>query len=577
MRYRAASPRLEFAVTQTMPTLVADIDNAFPTTTSTRLSAVVRLVACFASVHSVFQLYATDRRNIAAQLALLFIFTVYVGVLYYKVVRDGTSQEPHFIYWIDTLWYLALTAITGGHLSHFSFFLPFPILFFALRRGFTPGITMAIFSAVALLLMSIVSAGLGNQLLSTDNLLPPIALLVLGYLIASWANSNLVLQRRLGALKKINSLFSPRLNIEQVIDKAVKHLATLCPINKYALTIVNAHSPARVFRASLPERMYQVSDIAALEINDVLLTLDASTGPVVFVGKHGVQRATVHRASASGATVSDKQLDNAIAIANRLDCLDFGSIQFNLRDGGIACLFVGSTERCFGPTDLQFFSELAEQLSPRIENVQLLDSLASEVAEHERQKISRDIHDSAIQPYIGLKFALEALARKAAPTDPLAQDIARLVDMAHGEITELRRYVKGLRGQSEPGHATLLPALRRQTARFGDLYGIKVDIETSGELRVGDKLADDAFHMVGEALSNIRRHTTAPVAHINLFCDEQLFRLQIANPCDSGTQTKLFTPRSIAERAYALNGTCRVETSADRDTVVIVEIPFQKT
>ena len=555
----------------------ADIDNAFPATTSTRLSAVVRLVACFAAAHSMFQLYPVERRHATAQLLLLLLFTIYAAVLYYKVVRDGTYQEHHLIYWFDTLWYLSLTGVSGGLNSNFSFFLPFPVLFVALRRGFTTGITMAFFASAALFLMSVFSKGISSQLLNIDVLLPPIALLVLGYLIASSAGSNLVLQRRLAALKEINSLFSPRLSIEQVIDKAVKHLATLYRVDKYALVVVGADSPARVFRANLPEPMYQVSDIPAIEISSVLLAGDASDGPIIFNDKHGVQRATIHRQSTSVAAPSDAQLADAIAVAGRLDCVNFGAVQFKLRDGGLARLFMCSDQRSFGAADLDFFTQLAEHLSPRIENVQLLDRLASEIAEHERQKISRDIHDSAIQPYIGLKFALEALARKAAPSDPLALDIGRLVEMAQGEIAELRRYVKGLRGQGDPGHATLLPALRRQAARFGELYGINVEIEAAGELRVGDKLADDAFHIIGEALSNIRRHTTATAARIHLSCDEQLFRLQIANPCDSSRPAKIFTPRSIAERAYALNGTYRVETGPDSETVVIVEIPLQRS
>lgn len=555
----------------------ADIDNAFPATTSTRLSAVVRLVACFAAAHSMFQLDPAERRHYAVQVALLFLFTVYAAILYYKVVRNGTYQEQHVIYWLDTFWYLSFTAVSIGQSSNFSFFLPFPVLFLALRRGFTPGITMALVASAVLFLMSVLRYGISDQLLSIDTLLPPIALLVLGYLIAYSAGSNLLLQRRLTALKEINSLFNPRLSIEQVIDKAVKHLAKLYRVDKYALVVVAADGAARVFRANLPERMYQVSDIPAVEISNVLLAWDASEGPLVFCAQQGAYRASIYRQATPSAVLPATQLSDAVAAASRLDCLSFGAVQFKLRDGGAARLFVCSDQRSFGAADLEFFSQLAEQLSPRIENVQLLDRLASEVAEHERQKISRDIHDSAIQPYIGLKFALEALARKAAPSDPLALDIGRLVEMATGEIAELRRYVKGLRGQGDSGHATLLPSLRRQAARFGDLYGIKVEIEATGELRVGDKIADDAFHIIGEALSNIRRHTTATVARIQLNCDAQLLQLQISNPGDSNSSAKIFTPRSIAERARALEGNCRVEIGADRETLVIVEIPLQKS
>ena len=553
---------------------IADIDQTFPATTNTRLAAAVRLVACFSAAHIVLQLYLAREPRVWLPFALLILFTVYVGALYWRTVRDSASQEPQVTYWVDALWYLGLTAMTGGPHSHFSFFLPFPVLFVSLRWGFVPGITMAVCSTTILLLIGVLSTGLGTPVLAADILLPPVALLVLGYLIATWANSALVLSRRLASLKKIDSLFNPRLNIEQIIDQVVRQLATLYPVRKYALVLAEAGNPARVFRANLPDRINRLSDTDAVERANVLLGM-ATNRAVIYCGRQGLRRASIYGFAAANAAASEKHAGDAATVAKLLDCAGFCAIQFNLRQGGTARLFVCSDEGCFGPADLPFFRQLGEQLSPRIENVQLLDRLAREVAEHERQKISRDIHDSAIQPYIGLKFALEALDRKVAPEEPLSKDIGRLVEMANMEIAKLRRYVKGLRGQGTPGNAALVPAVRRQAAHFGELYGIEVDVEATGEFGVDDSFADQVFHIVSEALSNIRRHTYASLARIDLSCDMQQFKLQIANPCDAALSVKLFTPRSISERAHALGGACRVETGPGRDTVVSVEIPLR--
>lgn len=556
---------------------MADIDQTVPATTNTRLAAAVRLVSCFAAAHTVFQLYLAQQQPLWLPLALLVLFlssfTVYVGALYWRTVRDSAFQEPQLTYWVDTLWYLGFTAMTGGPHSHFSFFLPFPVLFVSLRWGFAPGITMAVCSATMLLVIGVLSTGAGTPVLAADLLVPPIALLVLGYLIATWAHSSLALSRRLASLKEIDSLFNPRLNIEQIIDRVVRQLATLYPVHKYALVLVEAGNPARVFRANLPDRINRLSDTAAVELANVLLGM-APNRAVIYRGRRGLRRADVYGLPAANAAASKRQVSDAAAVADLLDCAGFCSIQFNLRQGGTARLFVCSDKDCFGPADLPFFRQLGEQLSPRIENVQLLDRLAREVVEHERRKISRDIHDSAIQPYIGLKFALEALERKIAPEEPLSKDIGRLVEMANREIVELRRYVTGLRGQGRPGSAALVPAVRRQAARFGEIYGIKIDVEATGEFGVNDSLAAEVFHLVSEGLSNVRRHTDASLARIDLSCDMQQFKLQIANPCDAAPALKLFTPRSISERALALGGACQVETGPGRDTVVTVEIPL---
>ena len=552
----------------------ADIAHSFTASMYTRLSAAVRLVACFAALH-VFFFFDPERQHPQAALrtSVTLLFAIYAAWLYWRTMHDKTSQEGRIVYWIDALWYLAISAMTGGPGSHFFFFLSFPMLFVSLRWGFRPGMAMTIFVSGMLWASSILRSGTGAALLNVEVFLPPTGLLLLGYLMAMWANSDLAVNRRLLALKGFNALFSPRFNIEQMIDHVVRHLATLHPVNKFVLVLLEADRPPKVFRADLPEAMYQVSDAAAAGIQSVVSELDVN-GTVIYSGKSRLRSAEIYSSNSNPAT-QKSQMTHASLIADRLRCAGFGCLQFPLRQGGSARLIVWSDKHRFESVDLPFLHQLSEQLAPRIENVQLLDRLAGEIADAERQKISRDIHDSAIQPYIGLKFGLEALARKIPPESPISSDIGRLVEMATSEITELRTFVKGLRGEEDPGRAALVPALRRQAARFSELYGIAVAVESPGELRIGDALANEAFHIVSEALSNVRRHTSARSACIKLACDHQLFTLRISNPCGPGTAGKLFTPHSIAERTLALGGACRVTTETDGDTEVTVEIPLR--
>ena len=555
-----------------------DIDHSFTASMYTRLSAAVRLVACFAALH-VFFFFDPARAHPQEALRTLvtLLFALYAAWLYWRTVHDKTYQEGRIVYWIDALWYLAISAMTGGPGSHFFFFLSFPMLFVSLRWGFRPGMAMTIFASGMLwasgILRSGTGTGTGAALLNVDVFLPSIGLLVLGYLMAMWAKSDLALNRRLLALKDFNALCSPRFSIEQMIDRVVRHLATLHQVDKFAVVLLEADRLPKVFRADLPEAMYQVSDAAAVEIQSVIAGLDVD-GTVIYSGKGRLMPAEIYSSNSNTATQTS-QMTHAGLIADRLNCAGFGCLQFPLRQGGAARLFVWSDKHRFESADLPFLHHLSEQLASRIENVQLLDSLAGEVADAERQKISRDIHDSAIQPYIGLKFGLEALARKIPPESPISSDIGRLVEMVTSEITELRTFVKGLRGEEDPGRAALVPALRRQAARFSELYGIAVAVESPSELRIGDALANEAFHIVSEALSNVRRHTTARSACIKLSCDHQLFTLHVSNPCGLGTAGKLFTPHSIAERALALGGACRVTTETGGDTEVTVEIPLR--
>ena len=191
----------------------------------------------------------------------------------------------------------------------------------------------------------------------------------------------------------------------------------------------------------------------------------------------------------------------------------------------------------------------------------------------ERRKISRDLHDSTLQPYLGLKYALEALRRKSAGGSPITEDLDRLILRVDDEILAMRRYVSRLRAPDPQQEIELARAVRAQASRCSDLYGIPVMVTVTGEVRVNEPIASAVLHLVNEGVSNIRRHTCAASARIQLSWHTDRFRLQIANPVEPGACPKAFMPRSISERARALGGRCQVQIGLGWETRVVVELP----
>jgi len=220
-----------------------------------------------------------------------------------------------------------------------------------------------------------------------------------------------------------------------------------------------------------------------------------------------------------------------------------------------------------------------------MENIRLVDGLASDAADQERQRIARDIHDSIIQPYVGLQLGIAALAQRmrAGETD-LLDNVEELLDLTNQELLEMRRYVWGLRA-GEERRDVLLPAIQRFVTRFASVTGIDVDVEARGKIEVNDRLAAELFQIVAEGLSNVRRHALCNEARVEITCEEGKFLLQIKNrrPEESASlaftndgvprETPLFSPRSIVERAALLGGETRVFIDDDF-TVVAVAIPL---
>jgi signal transduction histidine kinase len=230
--------------------------------------------------------------------------------------------------------------------------------------------------------------------------------------------------------------------------------------------------------------------------------------------------------------------------------------------------------RAFDTSDVRFLLQAFEHAMPTIENVQLLGQLASTAAEMERQRIARDLHDSVIQPYIGLKTGLMAIDQKlAAGRTDVRGSVQQLLEVIDEEVTDLRLYTHRLhtRGEREDG---LLPMLQHFTERFAKMTGIAVHVEAETPLHVNDRLAAEAFQIVAEGLSNVSRHTHSAQATISLACCKEHLSLRIANDGAAGKVLPSFIPRSITQRTAALGGRTRVEQSTGGGIVVVVDIPL---
>src|SRR5262249_40574708 len=106
------------------------------------------------------------------------------------------------------------------------------------------------------------------------------------------------------------------------------------------------------------------------------------------------------------------------ALADLLDASALIAVPVPLRRGA-GRLYVVSQRQQFSRSDAVFLHQIACQAFPVIENIELLDRMASEAVLRERERIARDLHDTTIQPYIGLRHGVSAIRKRAAPDNPL--------------------------------------------------------------------------------------------------------------------------------------------------------------
>jgi signal transduction histidine kinase len=254
-------------------------------------------------------------------------------------------------------------------------------------------------------------------------------------------------------------------------------------------------------------------------------------------------------------------------------------------------LWLTSRRHAFRVSDVEFIHQVIGSVTSVVDNIRLVDKLATSAADEERRRLARDLHDGVIQPYIGIQIGLTAARNQLERACPESKEIPagvrerlavlgkgldELLEMTESGIRELREIVYNLRGGGAlNGH--LVEAVQRFASRFADATGIGTCVEVDGDIRVSDRVAGELFRMVEEGLSNIRRHTESPVARIKLSRSNGSLILKIENDIKNSAGFRTFIPNSIAERAAALQGTSRVECEKGSCAVIVtIPIPVQQ-
>jgi signal transduction histidine kinase len=541
-----------------------------------QMIAAMRLLLALSALLVIYIDPSEPDRFVTVTYLTLALYSLYSGLLYYGS-RSGWSLLPYGeAHWVDVCWYLVLIALSSGTNSIFFFFFFFAILTAAFRKGFAEGLWVTAASVLIFTVVGFLAIPRGAEFELNRYLLRSLYLGVLGYMISYWGGSEITFKRRLALLKEVNTLSNPRFGVDQTVGSILERVRDFYGADLCLLVTADGDQPIYLMHRAErhhPERAIHPQHIPE-EMKSLLLSLPPSYA-VVFnrslrwwqrdVGCYAVDTAL------GGQTRSVAELCEALS--DLLETKAFASVPVRRRAGIVGRLYLTSRERPFERGDVEFLRQLIEHAAPVIENIQLLDSLASEAADQERRRISLDIHDSAVQPYIGLRMGLDALRRKAEPGNPLCGEIDTLLEEANASLGDLRGFVQGMKDGARARGDVLIPAVRRQAAKFSDLYGIRVEVTAELDMFVSDRLAAEVFQIVREGLTNIRRHTRAERASVTLLRAEKQLIIGIENERPRGVTPGHFTPLSITERAAALGGRARVEQGEGRTTVV-VEIPL---
>lgn len=214
------------------------------------------------------------------------------------------------------------------------------------------------------------------------------------------------------------------------------------------------------------------------------------------------------------------------------------------------------------------FAGLRAQLRHQLDEVEASRARLVEVADAERRRLERDLHDGAQQRLVSIGLALRHAQHQLGVGDRANAD--RTLDDAVAEIAvaidELRELAHGLRPSSlDAGLESALRDLARRTP-------IPVSIDTTAE-RFAPDAETAAYFIATEALTNAVKHAHA--TQVALCADERNGTL-VLRVTDDGIGGAMpgggSGLRGMADRLAAVGGTLTIASNGD-GTTLIASIP----
>jgi signal transduction histidine kinase len=276
---------------------------------------------------------------------------------------------------------------------------------------------------------------------------------------------------------------------------------------------------------------------------------------------------SAHPAS-SGFPAHHPPMGNFLGAPVRSGGRVYGNLYLTEKDGG------------FTPTDEYLIALLAAQAGAAIENALLSERLQSVAVQHERDRISRDLHDGVIQRLFSIGMSLES-ARALITADPVRADdrVSSAVDGIDDAIRELRNHIFQLRP-----HQSALMGLSRgltELAREHEVNALvrpQLAVSSAVDATVPGSVVPDLLQVVREALSNVAKHAHARSVELRCELHGTDVLLEVR---DDGRGYEPDAARvghgldNIAERANAIGATFVIDSAPGHGTLVRLTVPLE--
>lgn len=254
---------------------------------------------------------------------------------------------------------------------------------------------------------------------------------------------------------------------------------------------------------------------------------------------------------------------------------------------GVLAVASRDRESLCSNAELKLLQGIGELLAVAIENGRLHARVLDTVVLEERERISRELHDSLgqILGYINTQAIAIRRFLASGKANDAQREVLAVEETARGLYADVREAILGLR--TSPGsEGGLVPTLHAYLERYREMSGIEARLETSEAIeacKVPPSAEIQILRIVQEALANVRKHARAGRATVSFDAAGEDLVITVSDDgrgFDPGALVRTGWPRfglqTMRERAGAIGGRLSI-TSALRDgTQVTLTVPARR-